>query len=173
VVAVDVGFGQLDPRLRSDPRVTVLERTNIRALSLSTLGPSEAAHLPADVVTADLSFISLRVVAPVLTGEVLAPAGSLVALVKPQFEAGRAEVSRGSGVIRDPDTWRRAIAQVASALQDAGTGIMGAMKSPVVGRSGNVEFFVHAVKGADPTRPERIQEFADAVLHEHPSGEGR
>jgi 23S rRNA (cytidine1920-2'-O)/16S rRNA (cytidine1409-2'-O)-methyltransferase len=97
---------------------------------------------------ADLSFISLRTVAPALCGEVAAPGADLVVLVKPQFEAGRAAVSRGKGVVRDPRVWEGALDSVASALVSAGTGIMGAMASPLSGASGNAEFLLHARKGA-------------------------
>ena len=96
---------------------------------------------------ADLSFISLRSVVPTLTGPLSAPDADLVLLVKPQFEAGRAAVSRGKGVIRDPALWLGALEGVASALHEAGTGIMGAMASPLTGSAGNVEFLVHARKG--------------------------
>ncbi len=96
---------------------------------------------------ADLSFISLRSVAPTLTGPVSTPVADLVLLVKPQFEAGRAAVSRGKGVIRDPALWLGALSGVASALHDAKTGIMGAMASPLTGSAGNVEFLVHARNG--------------------------
>src|SRR4051812_18567969 len=97
VVAVDVGYGQLHERLRADPRVTVAERTNIRAFELDP---------PADVVVADLSFISLGAVAPALVGANARVGADVVVLVKPQFEAGRAEVSKGHGVVREPDVWR-------------------------------------------------------------------
>jgi len=100
------------------------------------------------VVVADLSFISLRTVAPALCGEVAAPGADLVVLVKPQFEAGRAVVSQGKGVVRDPRVWERALDGVASALVSAGTGIMGAMASPLTGASGNAEYLLHARKGA-------------------------
>ena len=153
VIAVDVGHGQLDPRLRADPRVAVHERTDIRKLAppappawhnpLAPLGPAQ-------VVTADLSFISLVPVVPVLAGPLLQPGGELVLLVKPQFEAGRAEVSRGKGVIRDHEIWLRTVLGVASVLQSVGTGIMGVMPSPLTGAAGNTEFFVHAVAGATP-----------------------
>jgi 23S rRNA (cytidine1920-2'-O)/16S rRNA (cytidine1409-2'-O)-methyltransferase len=145
VFAVDVGHGQLDPRLRADPRVVVRERTNVRHLAPADLGIADGA---VDLVTADLSFISLTQVVPVLAGPLLGPAGELVVLVKPQFEAGRAEVSRGRGVIRDAGVWRAALASVASALGQAGTGIMGAMPSPLRGPAGNVEFLLHARVGA-------------------------
>jgi 23S rRNA (cytidine1920-2'-O)/16S rRNA (cytidine1409-2'-O)-methyltransferase len=97
-------------------------------------------------VVADLSFISVRTVAPALCGEVAAPGADLVLLVKPQFEAGRAVVSRGKGVVRDPQVWAEALEGVASALVSAGTGIMGAMASPLTGASGNAEFLLHARK---------------------------
>jgi 23S rRNA (cytidine1920-2'-O)/16S rRNA (cytidine1409-2'-O)-methyltransferase len=138
VVAVDVGYGQLDPRLRTHQRVTVVERTNIRLADPRSLGGSF------EVVVADLSFISLTAVAPLLAGELAAPGAELVLLVKPQFEAGRAEARRGLGVIRDPAIRRAALGRVASALHAAGASIMGAMPSPVLGPAGNVEFLLHA-----------------------------
>ena len=137
VVAVDVGYGQLHERLRADPRVESVERTNVRELAPGDLGP------PFDVVVADLSFISLRtVLAPLL--ELAAPGADLVLLVKPQFEAGRAEASRGRGVIRDPEVWRRVLDEVMIALRATRAAIMGAMVSPLTGADGNVEFLVHA-----------------------------
>lgn len=143
VAAVDVGHGQLHPRLRADVRVLVLERTNVRHLR-----PDDLAGLaPVDLVTADLSFISLTTVAPVLTGPVLRRGGDLVLLVKPQFEAGRAAASRGKGVIRDPDEWLGALRAVASRLAECGAAIMDAMRSPLTGASGNVEYLVHARTG--------------------------
>jgi 23S rRNA (cytidine1920-2'-O)/16S rRNA (cytidine1409-2'-O)-methyltransferase len=137
VLAVDVGRGQLDPRLRADPRVLVRERTDIREVDIDELGG------PVDLVVADLSFISLRTVLEALLAAVR-PGGDLVLLVKPQFEAGRAEVSRGKGVIRDPEVHRRTLAEVEAALGDRGAVIMGEMVSPLRGGSGNVEFLVHA-----------------------------
>jgi 23S rRNA (cytidine1920-2'-O)/16S rRNA (cytidine1409-2'-O)-methyltransferase len=139
VVAVDVGRGQLHERLRRDERVHLFEGVDVREVTLDTLGGS-----PVDVVTADLSFISLRLAVPVLTGGVAVPGASLVVLVKPQFEAGRAEASRGKGVIRDPLVHRRTLGEVAGALAAAGAAIMGAMPSPITGQAGNVEFFLHA-----------------------------
>jgi 23S rRNA (cytidine1920-2'-O)/16S rRNA (cytidine1409-2'-O)-methyltransferase len=149
VYAVDVGHGQLDPSLRADERVLVLERVNVRSLTTDLLRSADPSFEPCPVVVADLSFISLRTVAPVLAGEVAAPEADLVLLVKPQFEAGRAAVSKGKGVVRDPAVWRTALEGAASALISAGTGIMGVMVSPVTGASGNVEFLLHARKGAD------------------------
>jgi 23S rRNA (cytidine1920-2'-O)/16S rRNA (cytidine1409-2'-O)-methyltransferase len=147
VYAVDVGHGQLDASLRTDPRVTVLERVNARTLTETVLRDADADYAPCALVVGDLSFISLRTVVPALAGPVAAPDADLVLLVKPQFEAGRAAVSRGRGVVRDPAEWLAALSGVTSALHDAGTGIMGAMASPLTGPAGNVEFLVHARKG--------------------------
>jgi 23S rRNA (cytidine1920-2'-O)/16S rRNA (cytidine1409-2'-O)-methyltransferase len=165
VSAVDVGYGQLDQRLRDDPRVLVLERTNIRYLTPDALVPSASTGpwWPVDAVTADLSFISLTLVAPVLAGPLLRPGGTLVVLVKPQFEAGRAEAARGKGVVRDPGIWRRTLGEVASALEGAGAAIMGAMASPVAGPAGNIEFLLWARAGAPPAAGARDRALDDAV----------
>jgi len=147
VYAVDVGHGQLHPTLRADERVTVLERTNARTLTTADLCAADPAYEPCPLVVTDLSFISLRSVIPALAGPVSAADADLVLLVKPQFEAGRVAVSKGKGVVRDPEVWLGALEGVVSALHDAGTGIMGAMASPLTGASGNVEFLLHARKG--------------------------
>ena len=141
VLAVDVGHGQLDARLRADERVEVHERVNIRTLAPGALGTF-------DLVVADLSFISLRAVLDSLLGA-CGERGDLVLLVKPQFEAGKAAVDRGRGVITDPETWRSALEDVERALRGRGAVIMGWMVSPVRGSKGNVEFFVHARVEAD------------------------
>ena len=148
VLAVDVGRGQMHQRLATDPRVRLLERTNIRHLDLITAGGR-----PFPVVVGDLSFISLRTVAPALLGELAAVGADVVVLVKPQFEAGRAEVSRGRGVVRDPAVWLRAVDGVASAFEAGGAAIMGAMVSPLTGADGNVEFLLHAVAHAERRPP--------------------
>ena len=134
VTAVDVGHGQLHERLRADPRVRALERTNVRRF---------VAEVPFDVVVADLSFISLRTVAASLVGANAAPGADVVVLIKPQFEAGRAEASRGRGVVRDPAVWRRVLSEVRGALEGRGAAMMGAMVSPLTGADGNVEFLAH------------------------------
>lgn len=139
VVAVDVGRGQLHERLRRDPRVTVLEGTDVRALALED---------PADLVSVDVSFISLRRVAAAIAANASAGADEVV-LVKPQFEAGRREASRGRGVIRDPSVWRRVLEEATSALESTGAAMMGAMVSPLTGAAGNVEFLVH-LRAASP-----------------------
>jgi len=165
VSAVDVGYGQLDQRLRDDPRVLVLERTNIRHLTPDALvsSTSPGPWWPVDLVTADLSFISLTLVAPVLAGPLLRPGGTLVVLVKPQFEAGRAEAARGKGVVRDAGIWRRTLGEVASALEGARTAIMGAMASPVPGPAGNIEFLLWARAGDPPAGGARDRALDDAV----------
>ena len=146
VVAVDVGRAQLHERLRADARVDVREQTDIR-----TVGPADVGG-PVDLVVADLSFISLHAVIGALLG-LVAPGGDLVVLVKPQFEAGRAEVSRGRGVIRDPEVWHRVLDDVMVAIGEAGGAIMDAMVSPLRGADGNAEFLVHVRRpelGRDP-----------------------
>ena len=134
VFAVDVGHGQLDPALRADPRVTVLEGVNARDLP----------PLPApDWVVADLSFISLRLALPPALG--LAGAGAhLVALIKPQFEAGRAHV--GKGVVRDPAVHARVCDEIAAFLSAQGWEVLGLLESPVTGGDGNREFLIAARK---------------------------
>jgi 23S rRNA (cytidine1920-2'-O)/16S rRNA (cytidine1409-2'-O)-methyltransferase len=138
VIAVDVGHGQLHERLRADERVTVLERTNVRALGLDDIG-----GVPVDVVVADLSFISLRTVMPVLLGDAVKADGDAVLLIKPQFEAGRAEASRGKGVIRDPAVWSRVLTDVASSINKQQAAMIDLMVSPLLGADGNVEFLAH------------------------------
>lgn len=136
VVALDVGHGQLHPKLRDDPRVTVIERTNIRHADLAELGA------PFDLVVADLSFISLTVVAQPLVAAA-GPGGQMVLLIKPQFEAGKADVSKGKGIITDPDLHERACTDVAAALTACGAQVIGQIESPIKGGQGNVEFLVH------------------------------
>jgi 23S rRNA (cytidine1920-2'-O)/16S rRNA (cytidine1409-2'-O)-methyltransferase len=166
VYAVDVGHGQLDQRLRTDDRVTVLERVNIRHLTPEQIRAVDPAFEPCALVVADLSFISLVTVIPTLAGPLAAADAELVLLVKPQFEAGRVTVARGKGVVRDPDVWLAALAGVASALGEAGTGIMGAMVSPLTGPAGNVEFLVHARKGASRTEADAVGRMLSAAVSE-------
>jgi 23S rRNA (cytidine1920-2'-O)/16S rRNA (cytidine1409-2'-O)-methyltransferase len=142
VVAVDVGYGQLHERLRGDPRVSVHERVNLRHLDPAAVGG------PFDVVVADLSFISLRLVADVLIAAT-APDGDLVVLVKPQFEAGRQEVARGHGVITDAAIHERVCDAVAVAVAAAGATVLGLTPSPVRGADGNQEFLLWARRDDD------------------------
>ena len=137
VVAVDVGHGQLHPKIREDQRVTVLERFHVRDLTPEAIGGT------VDLVVADLSFISITRVLPSLLG-VCRTGGRLVLLVKPQFEAGKAEVDRGSGVIRDPAVHQRVCDEVGAALTAQGCDVLGWADSPITGAQGNREFLVHA-----------------------------
>jgi 23S rRNA (cytidine1920-2'-O)/16S rRNA (cytidine1409-2'-O)-methyltransferase len=133
VVGFDVGYGQLAERLRRDPRVELHERTNVRELTLADLGDE-----PVDLLVADLSFISLGTVLPVLL-LLLRDDGSAVVLIKPQFEVGRARIGRG-GVVRDPEARADAIAKVAEVAARCGWPVAALMPSPITGSAGNVEF---------------------------------
>jgi 23S rRNA (cytidine1920-2'-O)/16S rRNA (cytidine1409-2'-O)-methyltransferase len=145
VVALDVGHGQLHPRLRADPRVVVLERTNVRSATPDTIGGRVEA------VVVDVSFISLTVVIPQLVG-LCQPGSPMVLLVKPQFEAGRAEAGRGRGVITDPAIHQRVRGEIESALRAAGCTVEAWMESPIRGGAGNVEFLVHATSPTEAPR---------------------
>jgi 23S rRNA (cytidine1920-2'-O)/16S rRNA (cytidine1409-2'-O)-methyltransferase len=134
VVAVDVGYGQLAWSLRSDPRVVVLDRTNVRTLTSEQLGGR------VDLTVADLSFISLRLVLPALT-TCTADSGDALVMVKPQFEVGRGHVGAG-GVVRDPSLRAGAVRDVAAVAQHLGWGTAGVVASPLPGPSGNVEYFL-------------------------------
>ncbi len=143
VVALDVGYGQLHPKLRSDPRVTVLERTNARAVT--------ELPFPPQLVTCDVSFISVRIALPGVLG-LAAPGWQALVLVKPQFEAGREDVPRG-GVVRDPDVHRRVVLEVAEAALAWGAEPAGVVDSGLPGPKGNREFVLHLVNRPDPRRP--------------------
>jgi 23S rRNA (cytidine1920-2'-O)/16S rRNA (cytidine1409-2'-O)-methyltransferase len=134
VVAVDVGYGQLAWALRNDSRVTVHERTNVRMLAPEQIGG------PVDLVVADLSFISLRLVLPALAG-CLVPSGDLLPMVKPQFEVGRERLGSG-GVVRDPADRIAAVLAVVLAGEQLGFSPRAAVASPLPGPAGNVEYFV-------------------------------
>lgn len=141
VIAVDVGYGQLAWSLRTDARVRVLERTNVRSLSIGVIGGR-----PVDLVVADLSFISLRLVLKTLVGCARTDA-DFVVLVKPQFEAGRDAVG-SRGVVRDPDIRAAAVIEVAAAAAEHGLGAAGVVASPLPGPAGNVEYFLWLRHGA-------------------------
>ncbi len=143
VIAVDVGTHQLHEKIRVDERVEVREQTDIRRLTIEDLGA------PVDLIVADLSFISLRLALDGLVRLVRAQ-GPLVLLIKPQFEAGRQEASRGRGIISDPAIWQRVLGEVADAAQVTGAAMLELMVSPVPGTSGNIEFVGRFQKGAPP-----------------------
>ncbi len=139
VVAVDVGTNQLHERLREDPRVEQREQTDIRSVTIADV------ERPFQLVVGDLSFISLRLVLEPLSS-LTEPGGQLILLIKPQFEAGRQEVSRGKGVITDPEIWRTTVESVIAAAHEEGLRAMGLVPSVVRGARGNVEFVAWLVK---------------------------
>ena len=154
VVSIDVGYGQLHPRLRGDPRVTVLERTNARAVT--------ELPFPPQLVTCDVSFISVRVALPPVLQ--LAAAGwQALVLVKPQFEAGRADVGKG-GVVRDVSVRARVVREVAAAALGWGARTAAVVDSGLPGPKGNREVFVHLVQAADPTLPDDLDERIAAAV---------
>lgn len=156
VVAVDVGYGQLAWRLRTDPRVVVLDRTNVRHLQRADLPPP-----PPDVVTADLSFISLVLVLPALARVAAAHADHLL-LCKPQFEAGPRAVGKG-GVVRDPAVWAGALLRVLDAARQEGLGLAGVVPSRLPGPAGNIEFFVHLRRDAGVPPGPALERAVDAA----------
>jgi 23S rRNA (cytidine1920-2'-O)/16S rRNA (cytidine1409-2'-O)-methyltransferase len=154
VIAVDVGYGQLAWPLRTDPRVTVLDRVNVRSLQ-----PAQVAPAPG-LVTADLSFISLTLVLPALVA-CAAPDADFVIMVKPQFEVGKGKVGAG-GVVRDPALREAAVAAVAAAAAVAGLGVAGVTASPLPGPSGNVEYFLWLRAGAPPLDEQALRQAVTA-----------
>lgn len=155
VAAVDVGYGQLAWSLRTDERVQVHERTNVRTLTAAAIGG------PAALTVADLSFISLRPVLPALAG-CTEPDGDLVLMVKPQFEVGRGRVGAG-GVVRDAALRTEAVLGVVAAAAELGLGTAGVAASPLPGPSGNVEIFVWLRRGAPPADPDRVRVVAEGA----------
>ena len=164
VIAVDVGYGQLAWALRTDPRVHVLERTNVRTLQPGDL-PADLARVP-DLVVADLSFISLTLVLPALVA-CSAPTCDYVLMVKPQFEVGRESV--GDGVVRDPRLRADAVAHVASAAQSHGLVVRGVEASPLPGPSGNVEYFLWLGRGDNVPGLASVPEAIDRAVREGPA----
>jgi 23S rRNA (cytidine1920-2'-O)/16S rRNA (cytidine1409-2'-O)-methyltransferase len=154
VVAVDVGYGQLAWSLRTDPRVTVLDRVNVRALEPAQVAP------PPQVVVADLSFISLTLVLPALVA-CAAPDADFALMVKPQFEVGKGRVGAG-GVVRDPADRAAAVRGVCDAAAELGLGVAGVTASPLPGPAGNVEYFVWLRRGAPPLDPDDLRRAIEA-----------
>ena len=146
VFAIDVGYGQLDWKIRSDPRVVVMERTNVRYVTPEQLGE------PLDLSVVDVSFISLRIVLPVIR-TFLKPTGQVVCLIKPQFEAGKDKVGK-KGVVREPETHKEVLDNFVALTQEIGFKILGLTFSPVKGPEGNIEFLAHLsldeVDGIEP-----------------------
>jgi 23S rRNA (cytidine1920-2'-O)/16S rRNA (cytidine1409-2'-O)-methyltransferase len=159
VIAIDVGYGQLHPRLRSDPRVIVLERTNSRTLMDLPFAPEFAV--------CDVSFISVRIALPPVL-RLCAPDWQAVVLVKPQFEAGRGDVGKG-GVVRDDEVRRRVVREVADAALGWQAGVAGVVDSGLPGPKGNREIFLHlvhsdGVHSEQPTLPDDLDDRIDAAL---------
>ncbi len=145
VYAVDVGYGELHWKLRNDPRVVVMERTNARYL--------QSLPEPVDLVTIDASFISLKLLLPLAGGWLGGQEGEVIALIKPQFEAGRVEVSRGDGVIQDPLIHRRVLEEILAFAAENGFGIRGLVRSPLKGPKGNTEFLVWLALPGETSEP--------------------
>lgn len=143
VIALDVGHNQLHWKLRSDPRVTVLEGVNARSLTRASL---PGLGTGADIVTVDVSFISLRLILPVVP-QLITPNADVVALVKPQFEAGREDVGRG-GLVKDSAIHIRVVEEVSAAAAEVGLSRYGVVESPITGAEGNKEFLMHLRAGA-------------------------
>jgi 23S rRNA (cytidine1920-2'-O)/16S rRNA (cytidine1409-2'-O)-methyltransferase len=158
VYAVDVGRGQLAWTLRTDARVVVLEGTNARSLEADAVGG------PREIVTADLAFISLRLVWPAIAG-LIVPDGDVVALIKPQFEAGRARVGRG-GVVRDPAVHASVLDDVLRAAEGHGLAPVGLVASPITGPAGNIEYLAYLRRAATPA-PACALSLADVVREAH------
>jgi len=153
VIAIDVGYGQLPPRLRADPRVTVLERTNARTLTELPFAP--------ELVTCDVSFIGVgKALPPVLA--LARPGWEALVLVKPQFEAERKDVARG--VVRDPEVQRNAVRRVVAAAPEWGGRAVGVVDSGLPGPKGNREFFVHLVNRPDTASPDDIDRSIDEAV---------
>ena len=138
VYAVDVGYGQLAWKLRQDPRVVVIERTNIRALE------PQLVPEPADIAVVDVSFISLEKVIPAVL-KLLKRNSEIIALIKPQFEAGKESVGKG-GIVRDQAARIAAVEKVSECFRGLGLEIRGVIPSPITGQDGNVEFLIHAIR---------------------------
>jgi 23S rRNA (cytidine1920-2'-O)/16S rRNA (cytidine1409-2'-O)-methyltransferase len=159
VYSIDVGYGELHWKLRNDPRVVVMERTNARFV--------EKLPEPVGPVVIDASFISLKIFFPVIRNWFGEAGGEAVMLIKPQFEAGRSDVSRGDGVIRDPRIHRQVLLDVLEAARQGGFALAGLIRSPLVGPKGNAEFLAHLRYPAVETdMAVELTALVDAVLPE-------
>lgn len=156
VYAIDVGHGILAWTLRNDPRVVVMEQINARHV--------EVLDERVSLVVMDASFISLKILLPVIKNWFEPETGEVVALIKPQFEAGRKEVSKGKGVIRDPEIHRRVALEILGFAQEKGYSVKGLHRSPVLGPKGNVEFLVWLGQGILPADGEQLEAMCDAAI---------
>ena len=146
VFAIDVGYGQLDWKIRSDPRVVVMERTNVRYVTPEQLGE------PLDLSVVDVSFISLRIVLPVIKTFLKPDCGQVLCLIKPQFEAGKEKVGK-KGVVRDPAIHKEVLDDFVQLTEEIGFTILGLTFSPVKGPEGNIEFLAHLTLSDQPGIP--------------------
>jgi 23S rRNA (cytidine1920-2'-O)/16S rRNA (cytidine1409-2'-O)-methyltransferase len=151
VIALDVGRGQLHQRLRNDPRVTVLERTNARAVTALPFAP--------DLVTCDVSFISVRTALPPVLG-LARPGWEALVLIKPQFEAGRGDVGKG-GVVREREVHARVVREVSEAALAWPAQVVGVVDSGLPGPKGNREFFLHLLHREDPSLPDELEDWIE------------
>ena len=162
VYAIDVGYNQLDWKLRQDPRVVNLEKTNIKDVTLATLGE------PVDVIATDISFISVLKIMPAAR-DILKPEGVMAILIKPQFEAGREKVGKG-GIVREPETHAEVIQSVCEGAAESGFATVGLTWSPIKGGSGNIEFLAF-LKRAETAGAERmfptVEEIKNLVAEAH------
>jgi 23S rRNA (cytidine1920-2'-O)/16S rRNA (cytidine1409-2'-O)-methyltransferase len=154
VIALDVGHGQLHPRIREDPRVVVLERVNARSITELPFAPQ--------IVVCDVSFISVRVALPPALA-LAAPGWQAIVLVKPQFEAGRGDVGKG-GVVREAGVRERVLREVAAAALGWGASVVDVVDSGLPGPKGNREFFLHLAQSDEPTLPDDLDDRIDAAL---------
>ena len=155
VFAIDVGYGQLDWKIRSDPRVVVMERTNVRYVTPEQLGE------PLDLSVVDVSFISLKIVLPVIK-TFLKPTGQVLCLIKPQFEAGKDKVGK-KGVVREPETHREVLDNFVALANELEFKILGLTFSPVKGPEGNIEFLAHlTLEEKEPIVPDTANVVAQA-----------
>jgi 23S rRNA (cytidine1920-2'-O)/16S rRNA (cytidine1409-2'-O)-methyltransferase len=153
VIALDVGYGQLHPRLRTDGRVTVLERVNARNVTSLPFAP--------EIVVCDVSFISVKTALPPLL-RLAAPGWEALVLVKPQFEAGRADTPKG--VVRDPEVRRRVLRDVCAAAASWGSRVLGVVDSGLPGPKGNREFLVHLTDSPEPTDADELDRWIDDAV---------
>ena len=156
VFAIDVGYGQLDYKLRIDPRVVNMEKTNIRYLDTAVIDDEVS------FISIDVSFISLKLVFPV-AAEILKPGGSIVCLVKPQFEAGREQVGK-NGIVRDKDVHEEVLVKVAGYGRANGLSVRGITFSPITGAKGNIEYLMHLIKEDDEDNKEMTEETIKKIV---------
>lgn len=159
IYAIDVGYNQLAWKLRNDPRVSVMERTNFRYVT-----PDQLKEGVPDFATIDVSFISLRIILPVMAQ--LMPKGEVIALIKPQFEAGREEVGK-KGIVRDPKVHERVIEEITDFARKTGISPVGLSFSPITGGDGNIEFLLHGKVKTSESSTVTAEKITEVVKEAH------